>query len=150
MKSNLLQDELDNIETDAAARCANLRAAAWRVAECEELTRQLRRADGGRLCIQPFVCAHTHGIPATVRVDVLRPYCADLFGVLVIAGMTVVNVHAVPREKSTYERAIYLRVEGFAIPIHVADYIGDASIFSLPHSAKSGGDIPVFLRRQAT
>ena len=68
MKTNLLQDELDNIEADALARKANLLAAAGRIAQCEILTQRLRRAGGDRICVRPFICAHTHGVPAMVRV----------------------------------------------------------------------------------
>ena len=148
MKSNLLQDELDNIETDAAARCANLLKAAGRIAQCELLMQRLRRAGGDRICVRPFICAHTHGAPAMVRVEIMCAHCEDVFGSLVIAGLTVVNVHH-DSAVWPYQRAVNLLCHGEEIPIRLVDYLGDASIFAMPHAVASCDDIPVFLRKQA-
>ena len=148
MKTNLLQDELDNIEADALARKANLLAAAGRIAQCEILTQRLRRAGGDRICVWPFICAHTHGVPAMVRVEIMYAHCEDVFGSLVIAGLTVVNVHH-DSAVWPYQRAVNLLCHGEEIPIRIVDYLGDASIFEMPHAVASCDDIPVFLRKQA-
>ena len=148
MKTNLLQDELDNVEADALARKANLLAAAGRIAQCEILTQRLRRAGGDRICVRPFICAHTHGVPAMVRVEIMCAHCEDIFGSLVLAGLTVASVHH-DAEFWPYQRAVNLLCHGEEIPIRLVDYLGDASIFAMPHAVASCDDIPVFLRKQA-
>ena len=150
MGLNLLQQELDNIEYEARARRENLMAAKGRIAECEILTQRLRGASDSRFCIMPFVCPHTHGVPAMIRVDVFRASCEDVFGALVIAGLRVVNVHHEPQDYAGQARALSLLCDEFEVPIWLIDYIGNPDIFSpAEQAAPVAREIPAFLRRQA-